>query len=142
MENAFIYRFVPALGTHLYSNTFDTLGGAPGYGGISNSAGANSPGMYNLGIGTNGGMGKWSYKAQFIYFWFAETGALEQVTGNSIDDAVGLEFDLQVTYRFNKNFALGNVISLFDPGDGVKDLRGDDFDKMAFIDAIEFTWTF
>jgi len=145
LENAFIYRYVPVLGSHLYSNTFDTLGGTGGdngYGGISNSASGNSPGMYNLGIGTNGALNKWSYKAQFIYFWFAETGALEDVAGKSIDDAVGLECDLQVTYHFNKNFSLGNVVSVFDPGSGVKDLRGDDFDQMAFVDTVEFTWSF
>ncbi len=165
MENAFIYRYVPALGSHLYSNTFDTLGGTKGdngYGGISNSASGNSPGMYNLGIGTKGAMDKWSYKAQFMYFWYADTGALEDVQtaaarskmladdptadveniNISIDDAVGLELDLQVTYHFTKNFSLGNVISLFDPGDGVQDLRGDDFDQMAFLDTVEFKWNF
>ena len=142
MENAFIYRYVPALGTHLYSNTFDTLGTAPGYGGISNSSSANSPGMYNLGIGTKGGMDKWSYKAQLLYFWFTEVGALEQVMGADIDDAVGMEFDLQVTYHFTKNFSLGNVISVFDPGDGVQDLRGDDFDKIALLNTVELTWSF
>lgn len=143
MENAFIYRYVPALGTHLYSNTFDTLGGGgSGYGGISNSASANSPGMYNLGIGTKGATGKWSYKAQLLHFWFSEVGALEQIEGKSIDDAVGLEFDLQVTYHFSKNFSLGNVISVFDPGDGVQDLRGNDYDEMALINTVEFTWTF
>jgi hypothetical protein len=142
MENAFIYRYVPALGTHLYSNTFDTLGTAPGYGGISNSSSANSPGMYNLGIGTKGGMDKWSYKAQLLYFWFTEVGALEQVMGADIDDAVGMEFDLQVTYHFTQNFSLGNVISVFDPGDGVQDLRGDDFDKIALLNTVELTWSF
>jgi hypothetical protein len=142
MENAFIYRYVPALGSHLYSNTFDTLGTAQGYGGISNSSSANSPGMYNLGIGTKGAMDKWSYKAQLMYFWFTEVGALEQVTAKSIDDAVGLEFDLQVTYNFTKNFSLGNVISVFDPGDGVQDLRGEDFDKTAILNTVELTWNF
>ncbi|MBC2715285.1 MAG: hypothetical protein HF978_08260 [Desulfobacteraceae bacterium] len=142
MENAFIYRYVPVLGTHLYSNTFDTLGTAGGYGGISNSSSANSPGMYNLGIGTKGAMDKWSYKAQFVYFWFAETGALEDVEGKCIDDAVGLEFDLQVTYHFSKNFSLGNVFALFDPGDGVQDLRGEDYDQMAILNTVELKWTF
>lgn len=142
MENAFIYRYVPVLGTHLYSNTFDTLGGANGYGGISNSASGNSPGTVTLGFGTKGAMGNWSYKAQFMYFWFEETGALEDLEGKSIDDDVGLEFDLQVTYRFSRNFSLGNVVSLFDPGNGIQDLRGEDFDQMAFLDVVEFQWTF
>ena len=142
MENAFIYRYVPVLGTHLYSNTFDTLGGEKGYGGISNSASANSPGMYNLGIGTKGALSNWSYKTQLMYFWFEETGALEDVEGKSIDSAVGLEFDLQITYHFSKHFSLGNVVSLFDPGKGIQDLRGDDFDKTAFVDTVELKWIF
>ena len=142
MENAFIYRYVPVLGTHLYSNSFDTLGAAAGYGGISNSASADSPGMINLGIGAKGAMGNWSYKAQFIYFWFEETAALEDIEGRSIDNEVGFEFDLQVTYRFSKHFSLGNVVSIFDPGNGIQDLRGEDFDQIAFVDAVEFQWTF
>jgi len=142
MENAFIYKYVPVLGTHLYSNTFDTLGDATGYGGISNSANADSPGMVNLGIGTKGATGNWSYKAQFIYFWFEETEALEDVEGKSIDDEVGLEFDLQVIYRFSKHFSLGNVVSVFDPGKGIQDLRGEDFDQIAFVDVVEFQWKF
>ena len=142
LENAIIYRYLPVAGSHLYSNTFDTLGGAGGYGGISNSASANSPGMYSLGLGTHGGMNKWSYKTQLQYFWMAEAGALEDVEGKSIDDAMGWEFDLQLTYHFNKHFSLGNVIALFDPGDGIEDLRGSDFDEMAIVDTIEMKWTF
>ena len=143
MENAFIYRYVPVIGSHLYSNTFDTLGGAgTGYGGISDSASANSPGMYSLGLGAKGAIGKWAYKAQFQYFLLAEAGALEDVTGNSIDSNMGWEIDWQLTYNFSRNFSIGNVISVFDPGQAVQDLRGEDFDQMALLDTVELTWNF
>jgi len=150
IENAFIYRGSSLLGNPVYSNAFERLGGPNGYGGISNAASANSPGMYTLGLGTKGGMNSWAYKTQFQYFWLAETGALEDLAGtdtlpnasDSIDDVMGWEFDLQITYHFSKHFSLGNVVSIFDPGDGIEDLRGPGFDEMAFVDTIEMKWTF
>lgn len=142
MENAFIYRLVPVLGSHLYSNDTTMLGANGGYGGISNSAKAESPGMYSMGLGTKGKEGKFSYKTQFQYFWFEETGALEDLEGISIDDEIGWEFDLQLTYHFTNHFSIGNVISIFDPGDGIEDLRGPDFDETAYLDTIELIWTF
>jgi hypothetical protein len=144
MENAFIYRYIPALGSHLYSNNFNTLGKSDGYGGISNSSRAEAPGMIMAGLGTKGCYQKWSYKTQLMYFWFEDTGSLEDLADypGSIDDNVGLEFDLQLTYQFNKHFSLGNVLSLFDPGDGIQDLYGDDYDDMALMDTVELQWTF
>ncbi|WP_461833234.1 hypothetical protein, partial [Desulfothermus sp.] len=102
MENAFIYKYIPILGSHLYANDFAILGGkGTGYGGIGKSGSAYNPGMYSLGIGCKGAIEKFSYKTQFQYFWFAETGALEDINGKDIDDAVGWEYDLQLTYHFN-----------------------------------------
>ncbi len=142
MENAMIYRYIPAIGSHLYSNNFATLGNTPGYGGISNSSKADSPGMMMLGFGAKGTMGAWGYQAQIMYFLFEEEGALEDLYGTSIDSEVGTEMDLRVTYAFNKHFSLGNVISVFIPGDGVQDLRGDDYDDTAFLNTVEITWNF
>ncbi len=143
MENAFIYRYIPALGSHLYSNSPDVLGKTPGYGGIGNSAKAESPGMMMLGAGAKGKYDNWSYKTQLMYFWFENTGALEDVYNVSdIDSAMGLEYDLQITYEFNKHFSLGNVAAVFVPGDGVQDIRGDDYDETAFMDTIEMKWKF
>ena len=144
MENAFIYRMVPVLGTHLYANDFGLLGATPGYGGISNSNKLENPGMMMIGGGLKGTYNKWSYKTQLMYFWFEDTGALEDLGlgGGDVDDNVGLEFDLQLTYKFSNHFSIGNVFALFDPGDGVQDIRGDDYDETAILDTVELKWAF
>ncbi len=145
MENAFVYRYVPALGSHLYSNNFNTLGSSPGYGGISNSSKGDAPGMYMLGAGAKGSLGeKLSYKTQIMYFAFAEEDGLEDLGyGNGdVDDEVGYEFDLRLTYKFNNHFSLGNVLSVFVPGDGIEDILGDEFDETAIMDTVEMVWGF
>ncbi len=144
MENAFIYRFVPVLGSHLYSNNFNTLGSVSGYGGISNSSKADAPGMVMLGAGAKGSKGRFSYKTQVMYFQFEEQGALEDASnfGTQIDSEVGIEFDLQLTYNFGKHFSVGNVLALFFPGDGIKDIRGPDYTETAFLNTIELKWKF
>ena len=143
MENAIIYRYVPALGTHLYEGTPNMLGGSgTGYGSISNSGSANFPGMISYGIGAKGKQGKFQYKTMFQYFMFDDTGALEDVEGKKIDDEMGWEFDLQLTYNFTNHFSLGNTVSFFDPGEGIQDLWGDDYDEMAIIDTVELKWNF
>jgi len=144
MENAFIYRLVPALGTHLYANDFGLIGDGAGYGGISNSNKKENPGMIMAGGGLKGTYQNWSYKGQVMYFWFAETDAIEDrgYGGGDVDEDVGLEFDLQLTYKFSNHFSIGNVFALFDPGDGIQDLRGDDFDQTAILDTVELKWSF
>lgn len=143
MENAFIYRYIPVLGTHLYDGTPSMLGGSgTGYGGISNSASANSPGMVSLGLGSKGKFDNLTYKAMLQYFEFEDTGALEDVEGKRIDDEMGWEFDLNLTYHFTNHFSLGNTFSVFDPGDGIQDLYGDDFDQTAIMNTFEMRWNF
>jgi hypothetical protein len=141
IENAFVYRYNAILGSHLYANDFDMLGGAGnGYGGISGSASGNSPGMISFGIGAKGTIDKWSYKAQIMYFQFEDEGALEDVQGTSIDDEVGIEYDFRFTYKFSNHFSLGNTIAVFDPGDAIEDLYGDDYDDIGVMDTIEMVW--
>lgn len=144
MENAFIYRYVPVIGSHLYSNNFNTLGSVPGYGGISNSSKGDAPGMVMLGAGAKGSVGRFSYKTQIMYFQFEEQGALENAAnyGKQIDSEVGIEFDLQLTCKFGKHFSIGNVLALFFPGDGIKDIRGAGYTETAFLDTIELKWSF
>jgi len=142
MSNAMIYKQVPVLGAPLYSNAPERLGDALGYGGVSNKASADNPGLQSLGIGTKGSMNKWNYQLQLQYLMFAETGALEDNMGKSIDDSMGYEGDLKIAYNFSENFSLGNSISVFSPGDGVQDLRGDNYDETALVDTLEMEWNF
>ncbi len=141
MENAFIYRYIPVLGSHLYSNNFATLGGtSPGYGGIGNSSTGDSPGLISYGLGVKGSMGKFSYKVQGLYMEFEEQGAIEDFYGRGIDNEVGIEFDVLLTYKFNKHFSIGNCFSLFNPGDAVEDIRGSSYDDIGMIDTVELKW--
>ncbi len=143
MENAFIYRYIPVLGSHLYANDFAMLGGdTPGYGGIGNSANGDSPGMLTYGVGIKGKINAFAYRAQIIFMTFEEEGALEDVYGRDIDDYVGTEYDIHLSYKFGKHFTLGNCLSVFDPGDAVEDIRGDDFDDIGFINTVEMIWSF
>lgn len=143
MENALVYRFVPSLGTHLYSNNFNTLGSAPGYGGISNSSKGDAPGLIMFGVGAKGVLSeKLSYKGQVMYFSFAETDALEDFYGRDIDDEVGFEFDLNFNYKINKHFTIGNTLAVFMPGDSIEDRLGEGHDEVAIMDTIELKWSF
>ena len=147
MENAIIYRYVPSLGSHLYTNNFNRLGNTQGYGGISNSSMGDAPGMIMYGLGAKGQVtDQFSYKTQLMFFELEDTGALEDMGtyagGNDIDDEMGWEFDLQLTYAFSNHFSIGNVLSIFDPGDAIEDLWGDDYDDTAYVDTIEMIWKF
>ena len=142
IENALIYRYIPALGTTIYSNTTGLLGQAEGYGGVSNGSKADTPGTIMLGLGVKGTIKKVSYKAQIMHFMFEDTGAIEQIYGKKIDDQVGTEFDIHLTYKFNKHFSLGNVFAIFHPGDGVQDIRGDKYDETAIMNTVELIWRF
>ena len=138
MENALIYRAVPALGSHLYTNNFNMLGNTQGYGGISNSSKGDAPGMIMYGLGAKGQLTEqFSYKTQLMCFELEEKDAL-----GIDDDDMGWEFDLQLTYAFNNHFSIGNVLSIFDPGDAIEDIRGADFDDTAYMDTIEMKWKF
>lgn len=142
LENAFIYRLSPVLGSTLYANDFQRLGGPDGYGGVSNANSAAAPGMYSLGLGIKGKYKKLSYKAQVQNFWLEETGALEDLYARDIDDEMGLEYDLRLAYAFNEHFTMGNTLSLFDPDEAIEDIRGDDYDEIAIMDTVEFIWGF
>ncbi|MEA1969197.1 MAG: hypothetical protein U9N77_13400 [Thermodesulfobacteriota bacterium] len=134
MENAFVYRLLTSLGTHLYSGNFNMNGTQAGYGGISNSSKGDAPGLVMWGIGVKGKfMENWSYKAQYMNFEF-------DAAPDGIDDEVGQEFDLRVQYTFSKHFSIANCFAAFDPGDAVQDLKGDDFDDTGFMNTVELTW--
>jgi hypothetical protein len=96
--------------------------------------------MISFGAGAKGSIDKWSYKAQVMYFQFEDEGALEDFYGHSIDDEVGIEFDFRFTYKFSNHFSLGNTIAIFEPGDAIEDIYGDDYDETGIMDTIEMVW--
>jgi hypothetical protein len=145
MEAAFIYKFVPALGSFLYENGFQNLGSQPGYGGSSNGQMADAPGLIMFGAGLKGVLTEEiSYKTQLLHFSLAKTDNFTKINNSNkhISSDVGWEYDLQLTYKFSPNFSLGNVVSVFMPGDSVKDRLGKDYDATAVMDTIEMNWAF
>jgi len=156
MENAFIYRTIPVLGSLIYSNNFNylptVLKGAgklkanttptAGYGGIANTSSGDGSGLVMIGAGIKGTIDELSYKGQVLYFQFHETGALEDITGiKDISKDMGVEIDFNVTYTLSNHFKLGNTLSVFVPGGGVEDIWGDDFNAMGCLDTLELVWT-
>jgi len=138
MENAIVYRYVPVLGTHLYSGNFNMTGSQTGYGGISNSSKGDAPGMLMWGLGFKGKFGKWSYKAQYMDFSFDEE---PDILYPGVDDEIGQEFDLRVAYAFSKHFTIANCFAAFDPGDAIEDMYGNDYDDTALVNTIELIWS-
>ncbi|QTA92330.1 hypothetical protein [Desulfonema magnum] len=141
IENAFIYRYVPGLSTHLYSNNFAMIGTKSGYGGISNSSMGDGPGMIMGGVGVKGSVGNFAYQLQGMHFMFAEEDAAAAALGlDEIDDEVGTEVDLRLTYNFNQHFSLGNTCAVFLPGDAIEERLGTD--DTAILNTIELVWKF
>jgi hypothetical protein len=137
MENAIVYRYVPVLGTHLYSGNFNVVGSQAGYGGISNSSKGDAPGLLMWGLGVKGKYGNWSYQAQYMDFSFDEE---PDALYPGVDDEVGQEFDLRVAYAFSKHFTIANCFAAFMPGDAIEDINGDDYDDTALVNTIELIW--
>jgi len=145
MENAIVYRFIPNLGTNLYSGNFNVIGTQPGYGGISNSSRGDAPGLLMWGLGFKGKYGKWSYQVQYMDFEYDEAPKFKfDKTGNrlnvDVDDDVGQEFDLRVAYAFSKHFTIANCFAAFDPGDAIEDYLGNDYDDTALVNTVELIW--
>jgi hypothetical protein len=139
MENAILYRAIPALGTNVYSGNFNQVGTQRGYGGISNSSKGDAPGLLMWGLGFKGKYEKWSYKVQYMDFQYDEEPL--GLDGTRTDDEVGQEFDLRVAYAFSNHFTIANCFAAFDPGDGIEDLLGNDFDDTALINTVELIWS-
>ena len=144
MENAMIHRWSPVLGSTLYSNSPEMLGGqGSGYGGLSGTSSANSPGMITVGIGAKGTINKFNYKTQLQYLRFASTGALEDYYHRKdVSNEMGIMWDTSLTYHFTNHFSIGDTFSVFTPGDGYQDIWGNDYDKTAFLNTVEFVWSF
>ena len=159
IENALIYKKIPALGTTLYSNNFaylpkvmntneeNKIDPTPGYGGVGNSSSGDSPGVLTFGAGFKGKSGDNVYKIQFQYFMYENVGAIEDFyfkengKKQEISKDVGTEFDVSVTHNFSNHFKIGNVFSVFFPGEAIEDLWGKDYDDAALINTLELVWT-
>ena len=139
MENAIVYRYITSLGSHLYSGNFNRIGTQPGYGGISNSSRGDAPGLLMWGVGFKGKYDKWSYKVQYMDFQYDEEPI--GLDGTPTDDEVGQELDIRVAYAFSNHFTIANCFAAFDPGDGVEDRLGSEFDDTALVNTIELIWS-
>ena len=134
MEGAYMYEHIYGLGSPLYSLTPERLGDPSAqYGGISGAGTGNNPGLIHVGMGATGKICDTSYKVQTCYMWFAEKDGL-----GLDDDEIGLTVDAQAKYAVSPNFSISYTISGLLPGDGVKDLKGED--DLAWITRAEFVW--
>ena len=138
MEGAYMYEHIFGLGSPLYALTPERLGGtAARYGGISGAGTGDNPGLIHVGMGATGKICDTSYKVQACYLWFAEdvyAGTAKEVNDNEI----GLTLDAQAKYALSPNFSISYTISGLLPGDGVKELKGED--DLAWITRAEFVW--
>lgn len=144
MENAYIYRFVPVLGSNIYENNFQNLGSKAGYGGSSNGQKADAPGLIMVGAGSQGNISEnFLYKTQAASYSIAEAKNFKKEgTDKKADEWVGVEMDIQLTYKLNPHLSIGNVLAVFIPGDFVKDYRGDSFNDTAILNTVELICQF
>lgn len=121
-------------------------GGAPVFGrdiigGIGAGSTGMNPGLEQIGIGLKFSPdGKLNGKATASWRWFNKTKVLEQIARKSVDDSIGVDFNLNLTYDFDPHFRLGYIFSYFSPGDGVKDFYG--HDDAATVNLVELLYTF
>ena len=134
------------LGMVLYSinpTLIGTKGG--GYGAIGGSGYGDCPGIIWLGLGTKGNLSDvWakglSYKIQFYYARYEDTGALEDIKGKNIDEEMGWGTTFLLKYALNKHFYIMNTTTIFDAGDGIQDYWGSSYDDTMIASTFEFAW--
>jgi len=140
-------------GTVLYSINPTLLplwtGAGMGYGAIGGSGRTGSPGVVFYGLGFKGDLSDVvakgvSYKLQGYYIEYEDTGALEDYglpSGKaSMDEEMGWGIALNLKYQINKHFYIMNTTNIFDPGDGIEDFWGDDYDDTMYTTTFEFAW--
>ena len=151
------------LGTVLYSinptlanipallNDKAGLPGYKGYGAIGGASYVGSPGIIFYGVGFKGNLSDIvakgvSYKIQGYYMEYESTGALEDyysaLKGKkvSIDEEMGWGIAWNLKYQLNKHFYILNTLNIFDPGDGIEDRWGKDYDDTMITNTTEFAW--
>jgi hypothetical protein len=133
----------------LYSYAPDRAGGGLTYGGISGASSGNNPGSQIWALGAKGDLGDLakglSYKAQVFGIWYDKTDNLTPGAGktNKPDTYAGTTFDLLLKYDFSKNFYASYILSLFAPGDGIKDQQPTTAnDTLASVNTVNLVWTY
>ena len=144
MPNGLLNQGWLAYGKAPFTNQPETLGDGSPYGTVGLSGSSTNPGLQTLGLGFKGTvMENLSYKTQYQYMMYEETGALEdQNDGISIDNEMGHMFDLNLTYRLSKNYSIGNTFSYFQPGEGIEDRKGSTSLDPTIYDSVNFTFHF
>jgi len=134
----------------LYSYAPERAGGGLTYGGIGGGSSGNNPGSQIWALGTKGDLGDLakglSYKAQLFGIWFDKTENLTVGAGKTVskpDTYAGTTFDLLLKYDFSKNFYASYILSIFAPGDGIKDqLATTADDTLASVNTVNLVWTY
>ncbi|GAB4365037.1 MAG: hypothetical protein Kow00128_07260 [Deltaproteobacteria bacterium] len=131
-------------GATLYAYAPERAGGGNVYGGIGNGGSGNNPGQLLVAFGSKGALSDaLSYKAQVFLIWYDTTKNLSNLAnpGTELDDYAGTTFDLELGYKFAKNFSTKFIYSAFVPGDGIKDqldpaTSDDTFAQLATLNLI------
>jgi len=117
------------------------------YGGISDLGSGDNPGHMIVAFGSKGAISEaLSYKAQVFLIWYDTTenipvGAGKTVT--QVDDYAGTTFDLELGYKFSKNFSTKFIYSTFVPGDGIKDQLSTSADSTnAQLASLNLIWSY
>lgn len=116
------------------------------YGGIGNAGSGNNPGQRLLAVGAKGDLAEHvpnlSYKSQLFFICYDQTDNLVNVKdpGDKVGTYAGTTFDLQLKYKFGKNFSIDNIVSAFVPGEGIEDQV--DASDTAFLNMLTLAWAY
>ncbi len=133
-------------GAPLYSYSPENAVGGANYGGIGTGGSGNNPGQRLIALGAKGDLSQLvpnlSYKTQVFFIWYDQTDNLTNVKnpGEKVDEYAGTTFDLQLKYKFSKNFAIDNIFSAFVPGQGIEDQV--DASDTAWLNMLTLAWTY
>jgi hypothetical protein len=134
-------------GNVLYSYAPERKFSTNQYGGIGNGGSGDNPGHLIVAFGSKGALSDaLSYKAQVFLIWYDQTENISPGAGQTVtevDDYAGTTFDLQLTYKFAKNFSTTFIYSAFAPGDGIKDqLATTADDTIAQLGTLQLVWAY
>ena len=133
-------------GAPLYSYSPENAVGGNEYGGIGTGGSGNNPGQRLVAVGAKGDLSqflpKLSYKTQVFFIWYDQTDNLtnKKNPGEKVDEYAGTTFDLQLKYKFSKNFSIDNIFSAFVPGQGIEDQV--DANDTAWLNMLTLAWAY